>query len=329
MSFFKDFGLELGLFLKQSSAYAAAGTLILLLVQFPYDVDRALSPEEAARAREFYTTAYNGSKSVTVAPTASPEDEKYARVALENAEYYHVKDQMYEFARQFELGHKKVLDVGSGRGYLQDVVEDYTGLDIAPSVRHYYHKRFVLGTATSMPFVDDTFDAEWSIWVLEHVPNPEGALLEMRRTVKDGGVLFLSPAWDTRPWQADGYDLRPYSDFDVWGKIIKATIRLRLVMAQLSMPAVHRIRELVWRLSGRPTRLHYHRLTPNYQTYWEEDSDAVNSLDAYEMSLWFRSRGDECLSCDSKQFRAPRSLGALLIRVHKQPKGPSADRWTQ
>jgi hypothetical protein len=42
-----------------------------------------------------------------------------------------------------------VLEIGSGRGYLQDVAQNYTGLDISPSVARFYHKKFVLGSATA------------------------------------------------------------------------------------------------------------------------------------------------------------------------------------
>ncbi len=120
-----------------------------------------------------------------------------------------------------------MLDVGSGLGYLQDAVANYTGLDISAAVAKHYHKRFVHGTATAMPFADNTFDAAWSIWVLEHIPNPEAALSEIRRVVKPGGLLYLQPAWDCKPWAAQGYEVRPYSDFGIGGKLIKASIPLR------------------------------------------------------------------------------------------------------
>jgi hypothetical protein len=56
---------------------------------------------------------------------------------------------------------------------LQDVALNYTGLDISPSVARFYHTKFVVGSATAMPFSNDSFDGVWSIWVFEHVPNPE------------------------------------------------------------------------------------------------------------------------------------------------------------
>jgi SAM-dependent methyltransferase len=43
--------------------------------------------------------------------------------------------------------------------------------------------------ATDMPFPTGTFDVLWTVWVIEYLPNPEKALLEIRRVVKPGGYL--------------------------------------------------------------------------------------------------------------------------------------------
>jgi SAM-dependent methyltransferase len=291
----------------------SAVLILLLLLNFPYDADVSISPAEAAKARAFYATIYDKEKSASI----SVEEDKYATMALEAAEHWHVKEQVATVVRTFALRDKKALDIGSGQGYLQDIVRDYTGLDITPTVAHYYHKRFVLGSATSMPFDNDTFDTLWSVWVLEHVPNPEAALVEIRRVSKDGGVLFLGPQWDCRPWQADGYDVRPFGEFGLSGKLIKAAIPLRVVLARLSVPVVRTTRAAAWQFTARPSTFRYHRLIPNFDHYWEPDSDAVNGLDFYEMALWFRSRGDECLSCDSGWSRLTQTGNPLIIRVHK------------
>jgi SAM-dependent methyltransferase len=208
-----------------------------------------------------------------------------------------------------------VLEIGSGRGYLQDLAHNYTGLDISPTVARFYHKKFVLGSATAMPFLDDSFDGVWSIWVFEHVPNPEQAFFEARRVTRDNGVLFLFPTWNCTPWAAQGYEVRPYSDFDLTGKVIKASIPLRSSgpFRALTFVPNRIVRDVVARFG--PTRLRYRRLNPNYDQYWVPDSDAVNSIDNYEAMLWFRSRGDECLNCGGASlFMAPEPL---IIRVHK------------
>jgi len=219
------------------------------------------------------------------------------------------------------LKNKKALDVGAGRGYLQDIVDDYTGLDISTTAGRFYHKRFVLGSATALPFPDDQFDIAWSVYVLEHVPNPEQALREMRRVVKDGGFVYLQPSWGCVSWAADGYEVRPYSDFSLKGKLIKASIPLRgsrPFYAAYQFP-IRFIRLLSTSVSPGPTRLHYVRLTPNYEKYWVADSDAVNSIDRYEALLWFLSRGDECVNCPgSVRSVFPFGDVRLIIKVRKR-----------
>jgi SAM-dependent methyltransferase len=182
-------------------------------------------------------------------------------------------------------------------------------------VAHFYHKKFVLGSATALPFQDNSFDGLWSIWVFEHVPNPEQAFSEARRVIRDNGVIFLMPAWNCTSWAAEGYEIRPYSDFGLGGKLIKASLLLRssppFIMLSLIPNRLIRSLAAYWG----PTRLRYRRLEPNYEKYWVADSDAVNSIDVHEALLWFRSRGDECLNCDGPSLLIPSA--PLIIRVHK------------
>lgn len=282
-------------------------------VHFPYNVDVPLTQQEVEAARKYYTDAYQ--KPVAENQATSEYETRYIRVAEAAAKTFRIEEQVAEFVKRFNLSDRPVLEIGSGRGYLQDLAQNYTGLDISPTVARFYHKKFVVGSATAMPFPDDTFDAVWSIWVFEHVPNPEQAFFEARRVTRDGGLLFLLPAWNCTPWAAEGYMVRPYSDFDLYGRIIKASIPLRSSPPFQIMALVPNriIRDLVARFG--PTRLRYRRLTPNYETYWMSDSDAVNSIDRHEAMLWFRSRGDECLNCDATSvFMASKPL---IVRVHK------------
>jgi SAM-dependent methyltransferase len=308
--------------LKRVTVVAVLGTFAILLslsansaLHFPLDVDSPLTQEEISAAQKYYTYAYQ--KSGTDSQVPSEYETKYIQVAEEHAKIYRIEDQVSEFVKQFNLSDRSVLEIGSGRGNLQDVADNYIGLDISPSVARFYHKKFVLGSATALPFPDDSFDGVWSIWVFEHVANPEQAFLEARRVIRDGGVLFLLPAWNCPPWAAEGYEVRPYADFNLAGKLIKASITLRSSWAywlptQLPIRAV---RSIVAR--NGPTRLRYRRLTPNYEKYWMADSDAVNSIDSHEAMLWFTSRGDECVNCEDASVFLPRFSKPLIIRVHK------------
>lgn len=116
--------------------------------------------------------------------------------------------------------HQRWLEIGSGRGAMQDIVDNYTGLDITDEVRKYYHKEYVVGSAEELPFLDEMFDVIWTCSTYEMIPNIEEALNEAIRVLKQGGILLFAPAWHCRPWAADGYQVRPYSDFNLCGKYI-------------------------------------------------------------------------------------------------------------
>ncbi len=52
------------------------------------------------------------------------------------------------------------------------------------------------GDATALPFPDDCFDAVVTSEVLEHIPDDTGALAELRRVLRPGGVLAITvPSW--------------------------------------------------------------------------------------------------------------------------------------
>jgi SAM-dependent methyltransferase len=302
-----------------SACVLVVALLILIVInsaiQFPYDVDAPLAREEADAARKYYTEAYRAP--VNEDRAKSEYETKYLQVAAAAAKTFRIDQQVAKFVKDFELRDRPVLEIGSGRGYLQDIAQNYTGLDISPSVARFYHKKFVLGSATALPFADNSFDGIWSIWVFEHVPNPEQAFREARRVTRDKGVLFLLPFWNCSPWAAEGYEVRPYSDFNLTGKLVKASVPIFSSSAYwipTHLP-IRAARSLVARYG--PTRLHYRRLTPNYEQYWTSDSDAVNSIDSHEAMLWFTSRGDECLNCADASVFLPRFSKPLIIRVHK------------
>jgi SAM-dependent methyltransferase len=284
-------------------------------LQFPTDTDGPIDRVHEQMA--FYSTAYDAPKSPSDAERA--REQKYVDIATRAAEAADIEGIVERFVHDFSLHKKKVLDVGSGRGYLQDAVENYTGLDISATAARFYHKRFVLGSATAMPFEDSTFDAIWSIWVVEHIPNPEAALSEIRRVIKPGGVLLLAPAWSCDPWAAEGYAIRPYSDFAITGRLTKASLLVRnsVPFRVGSLLSTRLIRLPFLYITG-PTKLHYRRIVPNYNEYWVPDSDAVNSLDAMETAAWFQSRGDECLTCPPGWKRMFQPEEPLIIRIRKR-----------
>ena len=101
--------------------------------------------------------------------------------------------------------HHAVLDVGCGPGTISaDFAElassgSVTCLDASDAVlasaratftaRGLSNADFVAGDVSKLPFEDGTFDVVHSHQVVIHLPDPETAMSEMRRVLKDGGVL--------------------------------------------------------------------------------------------------------------------------------------------
>lgn len=193
------------------------------------------------------------------------------------------------------LEHGRVLEVGCGTGRLQYEVANYVGIDLATFNASYLTQPFCACSAAAMPFPDNTFDGAWSIWVLEHIEQTQAVLEEMRRVVRPGGSIFLCIAYSVAPWISQGLHKRPFSDLTWSQRLVKLTIPLRSSMLyKVTTRLLRRFGLLVeWRLRRRPTRLHTTPLHPNFETYWDYDADACVSIDAYDVALFFLSRGDE------------------------------------
>jgi ubiquinone/menaquinone biosynthesis C-methylase UbiE len=92
---------------------------------------------------------------------------------------------------------RDVLEVGCGTGLVLSRIRDFArtakGVDLSPGMLELAKQRgldVVEGSATALPFPDDTFDVTCSFKVLAHVPNIEQALAEMARVTRPGGVIL-------------------------------------------------------------------------------------------------------------------------------------------
>lgn len=221
-----------------------------------------------------------------------------------------------------QLESAKVLEVGGGSGRLQHLVTDYTALDLGDLSR-FFQKPFVQASATCMPFADNTFDAAWSIWVLEHIPQPEQMLAEMRRVIKPGGTLFLCVAYSVDTWISRGLHKRQYRDLSATEKVEKLSIFFR---RKSWFKAIHRLSYRVCDLikyivHPEPTTIRYKSLQPNFEIYWDWDADACVSIDAYSVAMYFLSRGDQSL-CPAGLLRSLiHKSEPLVFRINKNAIG--------
>lgn len=98
-----------------------------------------------------------------------------------------------------------VLDIGCAdakpRRYLPDAVL-YLGLDHYSTATGWYGTRpDIYADAQALPFLDGSVDHSLLLDVLEHIPQPDRCLAEIRRVLKPGGSLtiqvpFLYPVHD-------------------------------------------------------------------------------------------------------------------------------------
>lgn len=115
--------------------------------------------------------------------------------------------------RRLELdGEVSALDVGCAFGvwtnHLARRVRRAVGVDVDSDTiafgRHLYPRADLrVADARELPFGDGEFDRVVFISTLEHIDRPEGALAEVARVLRPGGLLALSadtldhPAWES------------------------------------------------------------------------------------------------------------------------------------
>lgn len=284
-------------------------------IYFPMDVGLVELPpvDSDGDAASYYDELYGDEDGEgAAAKTEDGDDSEYVSLGKEANKGYDIPKEVADFVERFGLQNAKTLEVGAGSGQLQDIVENYTGLDIAESAARYFHKPFVQGSATDLPFEDDSFDVAWTIWTIEHVPDPEKAMEELRRVVRPGGMIYFFPAWNCVSWAATGIEQRPYENLRFTEKVAKASLDLRgnFLFRASYMAPVRALRYGYWKLTGAETRLRYTAIAPNYTHYWVADADATVSLDTAEAMIWFESRGDDCVNC-------PETLKGTILIPHE------------
>jgi 2-polyprenyl-3-methyl-5-hydroxy-6-metoxy-1,4-benzoquinol methylase len=105
-----------------------------------------------------------------------------------------------------KAGPTKVLDAGCGEGETIERLGDLLphpvqGVDLNPESVEFASSRlpddrFEVGDLTDLGFEDDSFDLVLCLEVLEHIPNPEPALIELSR-VCSSEILISVPH---EPW---------------------------------------------------------------------------------------------------------------------------------
>ncbi|MCE5361415.1 MAG: class I SAM-dependent methyltransferase, partial [Acidithiobacillus sp.] len=110
----------------------------------------------------------------------------------------------YAFCRAYARS-RKVLDIACGEGYgsalLAQEAEEVFGVDIAPEAvihaqkryqRYFTNLTFRVGSATDIPYPDESFDLVVSFETIEHLAEQEQMLEEICRVLRRDGILIIS-----------------------------------------------------------------------------------------------------------------------------------------
>jgi ubiquinone/menaquinone biosynthesis C-methylase UbiE len=109
----------------------------------------------------------------------------------------------YHFASRW-VEDKRVLDLACGEGYgaalLARRAAHVTGVDVsAPAIEHASrayaalgNTKFAVGSCTSIPAADASFDVAISFETLEHIAGQEEFVAELARVLKPDGMLLVS-----------------------------------------------------------------------------------------------------------------------------------------
>jgi len=108
-----------------------------------------------------------------------------------------VLEQLWKKAVPHITPSAKILDAGCGTGRLavKYPAHSITQLDIAYSmcqVASKHGKPAINATITQLPFADATFDVVFSSLALQWIPDFAAAQAELKRVVKQGGIVAIS-----------------------------------------------------------------------------------------------------------------------------------------
>ena len=143
--------------------------------EIPWAVKYAIEAEQLRIARHFDRTAHE------YAPTIPITDGRVQAILSEIGEV------------------SRVLDAGCGKGRYAALIKQYRpsakvfAVDVSVEMLRHVPDGIETQVASiqDLPYADGSFDLVICVEALEHVPNPQGALVEMARVLAPGGRLLI------------------------------------------------------------------------------------------------------------------------------------------
>jgi ubiquinone/menaquinone biosynthesis C-methylase UbiE len=125
-----------------------------------------------------------------------------------------ISDRVADLALEVAPAPRRVLDVGSGTGYLLGrlaarlpAAEEVTGIDAAPAMVTAARERasdkrvsFLAGTAERLPCADERYDLVVSTTSFDHWADQAAGVAECARVLAPGGHLVLADQFSLLLW---------------------------------------------------------------------------------------------------------------------------------
>ena len=219
-----------------------------------------------------------------------------------------------------DKGDKVVVDAGCGRGIFGEKIASIINVDLSKqAVVSLKSKKSVVGDLCALPIKKGSVEILISVTALEHIPNPEFALMEFDRVLKKGGMAILRPAYFCRWWGNLKLGKKPFNRLNVREKLMWIRMKIEELRPLFLMKWLLQrfYREIERLFSTEPTNLRYYKLIPNYEydEWWEADADASSCFDAHEILWWFKSRNYEIILSNNLFNRL--SIDAAVITAKK------------
>ena len=218
-----------------------------------------------------------------------------------------------------------ILEIGCGMACLANVHPGWhgaeyskTAVDRVKAIQGDTVKIFE-ADAQQLPFENATYDGVFTWAALEHVPDPDKALIEIDRVLRGGGYALIAPAWNCRSWTVKKMLDRPDRELNWRERVGKALIPMResiFFRALVALPG--RIFDELRLLLGKPMRLRYRTLHPRWDLIdlygHVADDDAVADIDPHAAICFFISRGYQVLSHATLLDRLLVRSGPVCVR---------------
>lgn len=123
-----------------------------------------------------------------------PKTTELRRLIVRNKRFLHlIYEEWYRFiAASLPLGRELVLELGSGAGFLSDILPGLITSEV-----FYCRWVDIILDGQQLPFADGTLRGIVMVDTLHHVPKPRLFFAEAARCVKLGGVILMIEPWVT------------------------------------------------------------------------------------------------------------------------------------